>query len=61
MGKAPEVVYASKIVSTNLWGIATAFYQIEGAVTEDGRGVSTWDKFRTSPPRHDKEPADAAV
>uniref|UniRef100_UPI0007B17694 BETA-GLUCOSIDASE n=1 Tax=metagenomes TaxID=408169 RepID=UPI0007B17694 len=32
-----------------VWGAATAAYQIEGAVREDGRGVSIWDTFSHTP------------
>lgn len=32
-----------------LWGCATAAYQIEGAVAEDGRGPSIWDTFSHTP------------
>jgi len=28
-----------------IWGVAAAGYQIEGAVREDGRGLSVWDMF----------------
>jgi beta-glucosidase len=31
------------------WGTATASYQIEGAVKEDGRGPSIWDTFSHAP------------
>lgn len=33
------------------WGAATAAYQVEGATTEDGRGVSIWDTFSHTPGR----------
>ena len=32
-----------------LWGTATAAYQVEGAVEEDGRGASIWDTFSHTP------------
>jgi len=34
-----------------IWGTASASYQIEGAVKEDGRGISIWDKFSHTPGR----------
>ena len=32
-----------------VWGAATASYQVEGAVREDGRGPSIWDTFSHTP------------
>ena len=34
-----------------VWGSATASYQVEGAVAEDGRGESIWDRFSHTPGR----------
>ena len=31
------------------WGVASSAYQVEGAVTEDGRGPSIWDLFSHTP------------
>jgi beta-glucosidase len=36
-----------------LWGCATAAYQIEGAVNEDGRGPTIWDTFSHTPGKVD--------
>jgi beta-glucosidase len=44
---APE---AAAIFPPNfLWGAATSAYQIEGAVHEDGRAPSMWDRFAAVP------------
>ena len=32
-----------------VWGTATASYQIEGAASADGRGLSVWDTFSHAP------------
>ena len=32
-----------------VWGVATASYQIEGAIAEDGRVPSIWDTFSAKP------------
>ncbi|MCC5577555.1 beta-glucosidase [Microtetraspora sp. AC03309] len=39
----------ARFPSDFVWGAATAAYQIEGATTEDGRGVSVWDTFSAVP------------
>ncbi|MCX3058854.1 GH1 family beta-glucosidase [Streptomyces beihaiensis] len=45
-----------------MWGAATASYQIEGAVTEDGRTPSIWDTFSHTPGKVlDGDTGDVAV
>jgi beta-glucosidase len=41
----PPEASLSAVPSEFLWGVATAAYQIEGAVTADNRGPSIWDTF----------------
>jgi beta-glucosidase len=45
MAKASPLQFPSNF----LWGCATASYQIEGAVSEDGRKPSVWDTFSHTP------------
>ncbi len=44
-----------------VWGSATASYQVEGAVKEDGRGMSIWDTFAHTPGKtHNGDTGDVA-
>ncbi len=44
-----------------VWGCATASYQVEGAVNEDGRGATIWDNFAHTPGKiHNNDTGDVA-
>ncbi|MBG0817676.1 GH1 family beta-glucosidase [Planomonospora sp. ID82291] len=56
--QSPDLVFPTGFV----WGAATSAYQIEGAVSEDGRGTSIWDTFVRQPGRVvNGENADVAI
>jgi beta-glucosidase len=45
----PKTDPKRKFPDNFIWGTATAAYQVEGAVKEDGRGVSIWDTYSKLP------------
>ncbi|MGQ4387729.1 GH1 family beta-glucosidase [Streptomyces sp. SAS_270] len=45
----PESIDLTAFPHDFAWGTATSAYQIEGAVTEDGRAPSIWDTFSHTP------------
>jgi beta-glucosidase len=44
-----DAVGAASFPDGFVWGASTAAYQIEGAVSADGRGPSVWDTFSHTP------------
>ncbi|MDI3344879.1 MULTISPECIES: GH1 family beta-glucosidase [unclassified Streptomyces] len=50
---APAAPDLSGLPAGFTWGVATAAYQIEGAVAEDGRAPSIWDTFSHTPGKVD--------
>ena len=53
-GSIPRIAFAQmagllRFPPNFLWGCATASYQIEGAVSEEGRKPSIWDTFSHTP------------
>jgi beta-glucosidase len=60
-GPVPDPAALPRFPAGFTWGTATAAYQIEGAVGEDGRGTSVWDTFSHTPGRtHEGDTGDVA-
>ena len=50
LGETPSAErLAERFPPDFVWGTATASYQIEGGVRDDGRGESIWDRFSHTP------------
>ncbi|MGW6057015.1 GH1 family beta-glucosidase [Streptomyces sp. NPDC055189] len=50
-----EIIDLAALPHDFAWGTATSAYQIEGAVTEDGRSPSIWDTFSHTPGKIDND------
>jgi beta-glucosidase len=55
MATAPGGAPITRFPADFLWGTATAAYQIEGGVAEDGRGPSIWDTFSHTPGKIERD------
>lgn len=53
--------FAALLSADFTMGVATAAFQIEGAVREDGRGPSTWDTFMAQPWGRILDGSDASI
>ncbi len=49
MSLVESIPHSSTFPANFVWGVATSSFQIEGAATADGKGLSTWDTFCRQP------------